>query len=266
MPVRDCEATVEEAVKSVCMQTYPHFRIRVIDDGSSDRTPEIVGRLARRDSRIILTQKKSSEGLGRRLHDGVLDCRSEFVARMDGDDRAHPERLERQVALMTRYPDVGICGTWARDINGKGEFVGERKMPIEHRDIASLIWTNPLIHPSVMFRRKIVLDVGNYRDDLIKRQDYELWFRALRAGVRFSNIGEFLLDYRVNEDHYVKNDRKVAWKTFLIGLKGSLSVRASKEAYIGLMFPLVVSLLGPGLRLKVRQRLGRFDPRRRFRK
>jgi glycosyltransferase involved in cell wall biosynthesis len=262
MGVRNALPFLDNAVESVLDQTFSDFEFIILDDASDDGTSMRLEEWQARDSRIRLIRLKQRRGLGFALNRGVIEARAETVVRMDADDVSLPHRFEVQ---YEQFRDTGadIMGTWALDINVAGDVVGERRVPIEHDDIARLIWTCPLIHPTVMFRRSGVLSAGSYSADLQRRQDFELWFRCLRSGLRFANIPEYLLHYRHTGDYYAKNDVRVAWEQAVIGLRGCRMVRSSPAGYVGVMTPLIRSILPAPVRPLFHRIMAAVDPRMR---
>ena len=194
MPVHNGERFVEEAVESILGQTFGDYEFIILDDGSTDDTGAILRRCA--DPRIVRIDQGHS-GLAASLNRGLSVARGDYIARMDSDDRALPERLEREVAFLDRHPEVGIVGTAFRPIDQNGR-VGElRRLPQEHIDIrwASLL-ANPFAHPTVAFRRDLLDRHGlSYDGWLAAVEDYDLWTRMLRH-TRGANLREPLLHYR----------------------------------------------------------------------
>jgi hypothetical protein len=132
------------------------------------------------------------------LNQGLLECRAELVARMDADDVAEPERLRLQVELLTRCPDIAVVGSQLQIIDEAGQSRGYRAYPLRHDEIlAAFPRYNPLAHPSVMFRRTVVVAAGGYVTDL-HNEDYDLWSRLAIDGHRFANLPDALLRYRVH--------------------------------------------------------------------
>lgn len=262
MSVYNGEDYLDEAVESILNQTYDDFEFLIIDDASTDRSPRKLQKWAARDDRIQLILNEHNQGLGAILAQGMQDATTPLVARMDADDVAHPERLQRQVEYMKAHDEVDVLGTFAIDIDEHGEVVKPRRFPVTHEEICRLIWTSPILHPTVMMRRQEILAVGNYDPELRKRQDYDLWFRCVEAGLRFANLPEPLLKYRFTDDYYRRNDLEVAWLQAKIGWRGCWRTNAPWIAYIGVAVPLLRSLLPRRLNALVHRILEAVDPRR----
>src|SRR4051812_26679567 len=110
MAVYNGEQYLREAVNSILSQTFKDFEFIIIDDGSTDRSPELLASYARADSRVKLISRPN-KGLTKSLNEGLHAARGEFVARMDGDDISLPERFERQVSYLREHPEVVLVGS-----------------------------------------------------------------------------------------------------------------------------------------------------------
>jgi hypothetical protein len=180
---------------------------------------------------------------------------------MDADDIAVPNRLKLQMVYVKENPGIDILGGYALNINDDAQIIDERRVPISHDDIYQLLWTNPFIHATVMFRREAILKIGSYSPKLRKRQDYELWFRCAAAGLKFANLAVPLIHYRFTEKTFKRNNWQVLIAHLLIGWRGCWMVGASPFAYIGVTKPLIIGLLPLQLRYPVYRWLKNFDPR-----
>ncbi len=195
MPVRDGARFVAAAIASVCAQTHGDFEFLIIDDGSRDATPEILARAAAGDARIrIVTQPQA--GLIAALNRGLRLARGAWVARMDADDIAAPQRLERQLGLAAAKPEAGAIGSFWRVVDAAGRFRRAMVCPIGPAAIAAALPAgNCLAHPSMMLRRAAVLACGGYRPAFLQAEDYDLWLR-LSEQFDIHVVPETLLDYR----------------------------------------------------------------------
>ena len=189
MAVKNGERFLEKSVRSILAQTLRNFELIVVDDGSNDRTAEILDRFG--DVRMkIVTQP--NRGLAASLNRGVSLARTDVIARMDADDVAMPERLEKQLEFLRSNPDVGVVGSATVVINGSGDELRQWTPAISGHDIRNaLMRANQFAHASVMFSKSVFNDVGGY-SDMPFAQDYDLWLRV--AGVsKVANLQEPLL-------------------------------------------------------------------------
>lgn len=253
---------VKACIESILQQTFANFEFLIFDDASTDETHSIVEQMARTDPRIRYVHNEVNVGLGAILNRGVAEARAPLVARMDADDIAVPYRLEKQFRFLQEHPEVDIVGSFALDVAQDGAPIRERKVPVTHEKIAELVWSNPFIHPTVMFRRDAVLRVGSYSASDRRRQDYELWFRCVAGGLRMANIPEALVHYRFSEETMKRNHVRSMWEQAKIGLRGCRLVRAPAYAYVATCMPLLESLMPSWMRYRFTAIKARFDPRR----
>lgn len=246
------------AVESILSQTFTDFEFLIIDDASTDGSATLLE--SYNDSRIRIIKNKECKGLGFNLRVGVEEACGTWVARMDADDIALPERLQVQRDYAHAHPDVDIIGSWATDINAAGEPLGLRRMPLNHEEIVRYIWTCPIIHPTAFFNKAAVQRAGSYGTER-RRQDYALWFRCASAGLRFANIPQVLLQYRFADEYFRKNNVLALFDQATIGWKGCKMVKASPVAYVGVGVPLLRGLFPKSLQRHVSALQKRFDPR-----
>ena len=195
MPVHNGEPFLKGALGSILGQTYCDFELLIVDDGSTDATPNILAEHQRRDGRIVM-HRQDNQGLKAALNRGLSLARGAFIARMDSDDIALPTRLAKQVGFLSNHPDVAILGTayWLIDQNAR--YVDLKRFPTSDLHIR---WANLLApafaHPTVMIRRDLLLRNDLWYDPACEVEDYDLWRRVLRHG-RGANLAEALLEYR----------------------------------------------------------------------
>ncbi len=196
--VHNGQAYLEEALESLRTQTFRDFEVVAVDDGSTDATAHILE--ARASKRLRPVRLPRRQGLTRALNAGWDLCRGAYLARLDADDRAHPERLARQTAFLDANPEVVACGTWVTRVaqNGAEE---PWRAPLDHEGIVSeLLFRSPIAHPTAMLRRQAFEDHGLRYDPAYRyAQDYALWLQASRIG-KLANLGAPLLHFRVHRD------------------------------------------------------------------
>jgi glycosyltransferase involved in cell wall biosynthesis len=197
MPVFDAERFVAIAVASLLGQTHTDFELLIFDDGSQDRTAEIIEGF--RDPRIRLLRKPHA-GYAIWLREGVQLSRGEFVARMDADDAARPQRFEKQLAHLRRHPECVALGAEVLLVDPKGRPIGERGVPLQHEAIEAELLEGrggALVHPSAIFRREALLAVGGYRPEHEPAEDLDLYLRLAEKG-RLANLPDTLLEHRLH--------------------------------------------------------------------
>jgi glycosyltransferase involved in cell wall biosynthesis len=194
MPVYNGELHVADAIESVLSQSFADFELLIVNDGSTDRTGEIVGSYD--DPRVVVIDNPRNLGLGRALNVGVRFARGELMARLDADDVSHPERLARQIALMDSQPSVAMVGTWFTETDAEGRVVIRGTPPADPTAMRwSLLFHCPIIHSTVMLRRSVLEEVGPYDESIRYAEDYDLWTRIARTMI-ITNVEEMLVEYR----------------------------------------------------------------------
>ena len=195
MPVCDAERYVAEAVRSILNQTLRDLELVIIDDGSTDRTAEIVRELAASDERLRLHTGRI-RGLIAALNEGCALATAPLLARMDADDIAEPTRLARQVEAMDAKSELVLIGTAVTQIDERGVAFATVSYPAVPD--TELLERNCFAHPTVVFRRDAFEQTGGYRDLFRHAEDYDLWLRLAELG-RVANLPEPLLRYRVHK-------------------------------------------------------------------
>ena len=203
MPVYNAEKYIEEAIESVLKQTFMNFELIIVNDGSTDHSEQII--LGYKDKRIRYIRHHKNQGLIVSLNEGVQYAIGEFIARLDADDIAHPQRFFRQVQFLLRHPDHSICGSSYSVINGKGQKKFIVKLPSSDKQIRTLLFFgNCICHSSVMFRKK-VLQNEVYRPAYQLCEDYDLWSRMVDQS-KVAVLPEPLIQYRLHGSNVsVKN-------------------------------------------------------------
>lgn len=254
---------LSEAIESILAQTYCDFEFLIVNDASTDSSSDVLARYAEQDSRIRILTNERNGGLGFSLARGLKAASTVWVARMDADDIALPNRLEQQMAYLHKNPKTDILGTWANDIDAEGNILQQRRVPTKHDDIYRYIWTNPFIHSTVVFRREAILRVGSYPPVRSGPEDYDLWFRCAAEGLRFANLPVALLDYRFTRAQMIRS-RKFLTSTMLIGWRGCWNLKASPVAFLGVTTPIIKLILPPQLETVGLKILKKLDPRSRL--
>lgn len=184
-----------EAVRSILAQTLTDWELVIVEDPSPSSAAALLAPLA--DPRIRLITNGGKTGFASQLNQGLRECRSEWVARMDADDIAFPERLAKQLAFAEANPQVDVQGSQIELIDNDGVRFGHREYPRSAADILrQLPRANVLAHPTVLYRRTQVLHAGGYQFEF-PVEDYDLWTRLALSGAVFGNHPERLLAYRV---------------------------------------------------------------------
>lgn len=197
MPLRNAAPFVDDAASSILGQTMDDLELIVVDDGSSDGGPHLVGRLIARDRRARLV-RSGGRGIVDALNAGCTEARGRYIARLDADDVAVVSRLERQAALLERRSELGIVGGQMECADRRGRIAWRAIYPVDDAGIrAMIVKANPFAHPTVMFRKELVGLVGGYRGVCRHAEDFDLWCRMLDHA-EGANLDEVVVHYRVH--------------------------------------------------------------------
>lgn len=192
MPVFNGEAYLRDAIESILGQTFDDYEFLIIDDGSTDSSPDIVKSFS--DPRIRFERYDDHCGTVHALNNGIRLSRGKYIARMDADDISLPHRLENQVRFMDAHPDTGICGSGIRIIK-KGKLKNRRYQPEFDQELKiTLLFNTCFFHPTVIMK-KAAIEHLLYPKNFVYTQDYNFWTR-LAPETRFANLPEILVYFR----------------------------------------------------------------------
>lgn len=204
LPVFNAAAELPRALDSILRQRMAEWECVVADDGSEDDTPALVARYAERDPRVRLLRLPHA-GIVPALNVALEASRGTHVARMDGDDVSHPDRLGIQADFLDDRPEVTVASCLLRKFPrqalriGMLRYEGWLNSLVDSRDIARDIYVeSPLCHPTVMMRRRELLALGGYRD-VPWPEDYDLWLRVHHGGGSIAKVPRFLFCWREHE-------------------------------------------------------------------
>ncbi len=196
MPAYNAEKTIRESVQSIIAQTVEDWELLVIDDGSTDDTATILSELADSDRRIHFWQNEANSGVSYTRNRAVALAKGEWIAFLDSDDLWMPEKLEKQLALADKYPDMAICYTASSYIDDSGKPFGYVLPAIERFSYKMLLRKNLMSCSSVMIRTSIMQGIQMPGDQM--HEDYYVWLTVLREfGIAYG-INEPLLIYRLS--------------------------------------------------------------------
>lgn len=208
MPVYNGERFVREAVNSILGQTLKEFEFVIVDDASTDRTPDILQEFAARDSRLRVYRMTQNIGAASARNEGSRVATAGLIAVMDADDISLPHRLRKQVRFLEKHPDVGVLGSFVQIVDEFGSPGAFRTYPTTRGLTAwSLLFFSSIAHPTAMIRRSVVSATQGYSPDCQGgAEDFDLFTRASRV-TRLANLPETLVRYRA----WQHNTTKVHW-------------------------------------------------------
>ncbi|WP_016939514.1 glycosyltransferase [Nitrosopumilus sp. SJ] len=201
-----------QSISSILEQSYQKIEVIVIFEKSNsdlDKDIESVLKEKSKDSRlkVVLQQKK---GIANSLNEGINEASGELIARMDADDISEKNRFEEQEKFL-RENNLDLIGSWATSISENNEILGTIEPPTKNSEIRKkIMFHNPFLHPSIMFRKKIIEKIGTYNTSFNGAEDYDLYFRVISNGFKVGNIPKPLIRLRETTDSVMrgKNWRK----------------------------------------------------------
>ena len=195
LPVYNGDEHLTECIESVLSQTYDNFEFIIVDDASTDNTPQILKEFAMRDNRIKVITHAVNQKQTAAANTACQNAGGKYIARMDADDIALPHRFKEQVEFMEKNPDIGILGSWIHIIDNNGKIHEIMKTNISQGSLGwSLIFDVSFISSSVMMRKDIIEQVGFYQTH--QAEDYDLWSRV-NTIASVANLPKVLQQVRV---------------------------------------------------------------------
>jgi hypothetical protein len=196
MPIYNAQRFGPAAIESILHQTFTDFEFIIVDDCSTDQTPDLLQAYQQADSRIRVIRLGHNQGATAALNRGCQEMVGHYIARMDADDISLPDRLEKQVAFLDAHPEVGVVGCWIQNMDASGQIDRVVRLPAQNGLIKWLmLFFSPFAHPTVMMRREVLFQAGLYQTDILKAQDYDLWVRLSRL-TDMANIPAVHYHYR----------------------------------------------------------------------
>lgn len=203
---------VKLSVESILNQTYKDFDLYIQYDGAIKlEVNEYLSSLT--DERIKIRKRTENKGLAQSLNNLlaiVMPIGYEYIARMDADDVSMFNRFEKQIKYFTSHIEIDCLGTWAIEIDSKGNEYFRKQMPVTHDGCRKLFKKRDcMIHPTVMFRRSYFEKAGLYPEDTYFGEDTMMWAKGFKAGCRFANLPEYLFKFRLDDNFF---QRRRGWK------------------------------------------------------
>lgn len=192
IPCHNAAPWLNNAVRSIQRQTYQNLEILLYDDGSTDKSREIIQRLISHDDRIFAMGGEGNQGIVHALNAMLHVARGTYIARMDADDISFPQRLEQQLHFV-QTGRADLCGTWFQEF-GDGIAHAVRWFANPDELGAAMLFQNTICHPTIMARRE-VFEAFTYREEYNLAEDYDLFVRASQR-FRLANVPQVLLRYR----------------------------------------------------------------------
>lgn len=254
MPVRNAGRFLVEALESVCLQTYAHWEMIVVDDGSTDETGKILKQYVSKDRRIRVIKQKKSRGIGASLNVALGQVKGQYVARMDGDDIALTNRLAVQVAFLQKNLKVVAVGGQAEMIDGEGEIFAYKHFPTNQKTLREmLMWMVPIQHPIMMVRARAYKKC-RYDESYPTAEDVEMLMQLLQYG-EFGNVSEVVYQYRKADTSNGYHNLKQTFYLTLLGRWQGIVKHGYRPSAKGIVLSLIQLLVVSMLPAKLIVRL-----------
>lgn len=204
MPAYNAASNLKEAIDSILTQVYRDFELIIIDDTSTDSTAEIISHFT--DSRILYLHNKVKLGVVNSRNRGISMAKGEYIAILDSNDIALPDKLEKQVAFLESNPDHGACGSFYYVIDKNGKKLPSVTLPVNAADLKTYLYFNICFSHSTLMMRTRLARIYEYRSGFDSIEDHEIGYRISREW-KVANISSFTTFYRDNENE--ASDEKI---------------------------------------------------------
>lgn len=202
MPAYNSDPFIAEAIRSVQSQSYPYWELMVIDDGSRDKTSEIVKNYSEKDVRIHLFTNQSNKGTAYSRNRGIKEASGRFIAFLDADDQWKPEKLEKQLKWI-KQKDIGACFSSYDLISEDGKRLNKKITALPVLNFEKLLKANYVGNLTGIYDLQKIGKV--YCPDIPKRQDWALWLEVIKRAGKMEGIKESLALYRLRKDSISRN-------------------------------------------------------------
>tara|TARA_Y100000816_G_scaffold221054_1_gene166021 strand:+ start:127 stop:822 length:696 start_codon:yes stop_codon:yes gene_type:complete len=217
MSVYNDEKNIDKSIKSIMSQTYKNLELHILDDGSDDKTWKIINKYRNEYQNIFIYKNKNNLGLTKSLNYLVNQTNGEIIARHDSDDLSHPERIEKQLNIMTKY-NLDFCTTRAQIIQNnkitpKFSYYIPKKIVVKYK--------NPFIHGTLMIKKRVIINVGMYDENFYYSQDYKLMTDLLNINSKYKILRTPY--YKLNFENNISTEFKEEQKYYAFCVKKKLT-------------------------------------------
>jgi glycosyltransferase EpsE len=242
MGVHNGKRTVRSALESIRAQTFTDWECIICDDGSTDGTWDALADSTAADPRFKLLRNSTNQGLAHTLNRCIDAASGQYLARQDADDTSDAKRLEELTDHLNTNPDVAVVGTYAALVDDEGKIWGELRHPLSPE---KLDWLKGpcVVHPSVMMRRKAIIDAGKYNEGAIRLEDYDLWLRLVSRGCKIATLPKRLYNLHWGRSDYSRRKFKYRLGEMRLVLQGLSMLKAPYSCYGYVLKPLLTGLV-----------------------
>lgn len=246
------------AVESIVNQTFQNWEMLLYDDGSEPIYIPVIQEAADMDSRITLIRNEKNHGLAYGLNQCIQRAKGRYIARMDDDDISKPQRLEKMYEFLEKHKEYQWVGSNSELIDEHGVWGNDTMEEIPGKE--DFLAYSPYIHPTVVFRKKVLERLKGYKvaEETRRCEDYELFMRLHERGYRGYNLQESLLQYREDLNAYKKRKYCYRIREMKVRYEGFKKLGILKPQTVPYVVrPLVSGLISPKLIQYIRKQPGR---------
>lgn len=244
MGIFNCESTLPDAIGSILKQTYTDWEMIMCDDGSKDNTYKIAYEYQQKfPDKIFLIKNEINKGLNATLNSCLRKAKGKYIARMDGDDVCSPERFAEEILVLENEPEIAIVGTGMSYFDEYGVW-GSINLPMYPQNEDFLKGTL-FCHASSMVRKEAFDIVHGYTEDkrLLRVEDYHLWLKMYKAGLKGKNINRILYNMRDDRNAYKRRKFKYRINEAYVKCLAVRELELSKLGYMYAIKPILVGML-----------------------
>ena len=217
MSVYNDEKNIDKSIESIMSQTYKNLELHILDDGSNDKTWKIINKYKTEYQNIFIYKNNSNLGLTKSLNYLIDQTNGEIIARHDSDDLSNPERIEKQLNIMTKY-NLDFCTTRAQIIQNnkitpKFSYYIPKKIVVKYK--------NPFIHGTLMIKKSVIVNVGMYDENFYYAQDYKLMRDLLNINSKYKILRTPY--YKLNFENNISTKFKEEQKYYSFCVKKKLT-------------------------------------------
>lgn len=254
MSVYNDEKYIEDAINSILNQSYDNFELIICNDCSTDKSNEIIQKLADQDSRILYIQNEINMGLAPSLNRCLKKATGQYIARMDSDDYSLEDRFEKQVHFLDAHPEYAVIGGQMNHMDMNGSVYKKSNYPITITKDA-IVKNVCIAHPTAMIRKEVFNEVDGYTVNkyTVRAQDYDLWCKIAEKGYQLHNLEDVVLKYR--EDSNTIRRRKYIYRIDEANIKNYWRKRMGYPIWycIYSLKPLIIGLLPSAVYMKLKR-------------
>lgn len=242
--IYNCADTLEEAIDSILNQTVPDWEWILCDDGSSDDTLRIALEYQEKyPEKFVVLQNEQNRGLNYTLNRCLREAKGEYIARMDGDDRCHPQRFAKETAVLDGEPEIDIVSTDMAFFDETGTW-GRIAHPDEPTAM-DFLHGSPFCHAPCMVRKRAYDLVDGYSDEkrLLRVEDYHLWLKMYAAGLKGRNIHETLYEMRDDRNAFARRKFRYRINEAYVILLAVRMLKLPAYGYVRALRPILVGLM-----------------------